>query len=278
MSNKKKVALIVFLLFAVIIIGVLGYMKLMNISFIDALYMTVITISTVGFEEVGTMNTVSKIFTIVIIFSGLSIFGYAITSLVALFFEGELKDAWRKKRMDAKILNLKNHYIICGAGDVGRTVIKSFIDSGLSFVVIEEKEKSVDELKQQGILTILGDATHEDTLKKAGIERATGLLSCLDNDAENVYTVLTARQLNPDIYIVSRAVELAAHSKLSKAGANKTISPNEIGGQRLAALFIRPSVVSFLDVITRAGDVTLDLDEVIVPKHSSLNKKKSFRS
>ena len=274
MKNKRKFILIVFLLLAVIIIGVSGYMILLDVTFIDAFYMTAITISTVGFGEVAEMNEGAKIFTILIIFAGLGVVGYGITSLFSLFFEGNFKDAWRRKRMESKISELENHYIVCGAGEVGRTVIDRLIKYGADFVVIEENEKQAEELEKAGVLTITGDATHEDTLHKAGVTRAKGIVSSLPTDSENVFTVLTARQLNSSIYIVSKAVEQSAHGKLKKAGADKTISPNEIGGQRIAALLTRPWVMSFLDVITRAGDVVLDLEEVTVPPNSCLTGKK----
>ena len=142
--------------------------------------------------------------------------------------------------MEGKIQELKNHYIVCGAGEVGRTVIHCLKENQSSFVVIEENEKRFEELEQVGILAIQGNATHEDVLEKAGIERAKGIVCALATDSENVFTVLTARQMNEDIYIVSKAVEFSAHKKLTKAGANNTISPNEIGGQRIAALLLRP--------------------------------------
>jgi len=274
MKNKRKFALIIFFLFAILVTGIVGYMILLNVDFIDALYMTVITISTVGYGEVGKMTNASKLFSIFIIFSGLSTVGYGVTSLVSLFFEGELKTAWRKKRMEAKIQELKNHYIVCGAEDVGRTVIKSLKENAGNFVVIEENEKRVEELEQMGVLTILGNAAHEEILQKAGIMHAKGIVCTLPTDSENVFTVLTIRQMNDDIYIVSKAVEPATHNKLLKAGANKTISPNEIGGQRIASLLIRPSVISFLDVITRAGDITLDLEEVVILPDSGIAGKK----
>lgn len=270
MNNKRKFLLIIYLLFTVIVVGVVGYMMLLEVGFVDALYMTVITISTVGYGEVGVMTEGAKLFSIFIIFSGLSVFGYGITSLVSLFFEGQLKDAWRRKRMESKINELKDHYIVCGAGDVSRTVINCFRENSVNFVVIEENEKRVAELAQQGVLTILGNAEKEDILERAGIKKAKGIVCGLPTDAENVFTVLTARQMNKEINIVSKAIEQSAHSKLLKAGADKTISPNEIGGQRIAALLIRPAVISFLDVITRAGDVTLDLEEVVISQHSQL--------
>ncbi|NCB41135.1 MAG: potassium channel protein [Clostridia bacterium] len=269
MNNRRKFAIIITFFISILIVGVLGYMVLLNVSFTDALYMTVITISTVGYGEVGEMTDAAKLFSIGIIFSGLTVVGYGATSMVSLFFEGELKDAWRRKRMEEKIHNLTEHYIVCGAGDIGTTVINCLTKNSANFVVVEENEKKVEELSESGILAILGDATHEEVLKRAGIEQAKGIVCALSTDAENVFTVLTARQMHHDIYIISKAIDQSAHNKLLKAGANKTISPNEIGGQRMAALMIRPSIMSFLDVITHAGDVTLDLEEVLITGSSS---------
>ncbi len=274
MNNKRKFIIIALALLVILLTGVFGYMALLDVGFLDALYMTVITVSTVGYGEVAVMNGAAKLFSIFIIFAGLSAVGYGVSTLVSFFFEGELRAAWRKKRMEGKIQELKNHYIVCGAGEVGRTVISCLKESRSSFVVIEENEKRFEELEQAGILAIQGNATHEDVLEKAVIARAKGIVCALATDSENVFTVLTARQMNEDIYIVSKAVELSAHKKLAKAGANKTISPNEIGGQRIAALLLRPSVISFLDIITRAGDVTLDLAEVMIPQQSAIAGKK----
>ena len=273
MNNKRKLVIIVSVLLAIILTGVCGYMILLDVNALDALYMTVITISTVGYGEVGVMTDAAKLFSILIIFAGLSAVGYGISSLVSFLFEGELRVAWRKKRMETKIQELNAHYIVCGAGEVGRTVINSLQRKGSGFVVIEENEKRVEELEQAGILTIQGNATHEDILERAGIAHARGIVCTLPTDSENVFTVLTARQMNEEIYIVSKAVEPTAHNKLRKAGADNTISPNEIGGQRIAALLLRPSVISFLDVITRAGDVTLDLAEVVIPPQSGIAGK-----
>lgn len=274
MPHKQKFTIIAFLMAAVIFTGVIGYMILLDIGFVDALYMTAITISTVGFGEVAKMNDAAKLFSILIIFSGLGVVGYGVTSLFALFFEGTIKEAWRKKRMEAKIRELTDHYIVCGAGAVDQTVIKSFQEHAAPFVVIEENEKRVEDLQAVGIQAIAGDATNEDVLQKAGIMSARGIVCTLSTDAENVFTVLTARQMHDDIYIVSKAIEQSAHRKLLKAGANKTISPNEIGGQRIAAHMVRPAVISFLDMITRSGDIAMELEEVLIQEGSALAGKK----
>lgn len=228
MKTGQKFILIIILLLAIFVVGVTGYMLLLNVGFIDALYMTVITISTVGFSEVAEMNDAAKLFSIVIIFAGLGVVGYSFTSVVSYFFEGNIKRAWRNKRMAAKISDLNKHYIVCGAGDVGYAVVEYFMDRNIDFVVIEKNEPRYEELFEDNVLVVFGDATHEETLQKAGIEKAKGIVCTLSTDAENVFTVLTARQLNEQIYIVARAVDRSAHGKLIKAGANKTISPNEI--------------------------------------------------
>jgi len=273
MENKGKFIFIGVMFISVIIVGIYGYSVLLGVGFLDALYMTAITISTVGYGEIAEMSNEAKIFTIFLIFTGLGVAGYGITSIFALFFEGQFKDAWRKRRMESKIKDLKNHYIVCGAGEVGNTVIQQFKENNLLFLVIENNPERAQELKNEGILTIEDDATNEDTLKRANLDKAKGLVSSLSNDADNVFTVLTARQLNPDLYIVAKAIEKNAYRKLEKAGANNTISPNEIGGRRIAAMVIRPSVISFLDVMTKADDVMIDLEEVRIGKDSDLNGK-----
>jgi len=172
--------------------------------------------------------------------------------------------------MERKITELDNHYIVCGAGQTGKHVIARLVRSSVPFVVIEKNEDIIEELQGKNILVIHGDATHEDILKKAQIDRAKGLVSTLSTDAENVFAVLTARELASELYIVARAIEEKADLKLRKAGADNTVSPNEIGGHRMASLILRPAVVSFLDIITRAGDVTLDLEEVKICGESKL--------
>lgn len=250
-KDKKKLAIIISLLVLLISTGTIGYMTITEVGFVDALYMTIITISTVGYGEVGKMTEDSKIFSIFIIFGGISIVGYAFTNIVSIFIEGVLNQTWKEKRMDRRIGELKNHYIICGAGETGQSVIKNFKESGQQFVVIDKDEDLYEELLERDILVVLGDATHEDILEKANILNAKGLISSLGTDAGNVFTVLTARQMSEKLYIVSRAIEDKSNQKLKKAGANNTVSPNEIGGNRMASLVVKPSVISFLDTITR---------------------------
>lgn len=235
--------------------------------------MTVITISTVGYAEVGQMDLEAKIFSIILIFTSLGTVGYLFSSIVSSFLEGDLKTAWRRKRMEKDIAKLKDHYIICGAGETGLNAIKQFQKTNVEFIVVEKDEEKVKAFIDEDILIIHGDSTRDDTLEKAMIKDAKGLISTLPSDADNVYTVLTARSMNENLYIVSRAIEKNADEKLKRAGADNTISPNEIGGSRMAALMLRPTVISFLDIMTHAGDIVLDLEDVIVGEASSIKGK-----
>lgn len=239
MERKSKLRFSIMLLTSLILTGVIGYKFLLDLSLIDALYMTVITISTVGYAEVGIMDTEAKMFSVILIFVSLGTVGYLFTSIVSSLLEGDLKKACRRRKMEERMANMKNHYIICGAGETGYNAIKQFEASKADFIVIDNDEAKVDELTEDNIVAIHGDASQEYILKKARIEYAKGLISSLSTDAENVFTVLTARQLNKDLYIVARSINKNTAGKLKKAGANNTISPNEIGGTRMAALMLK---------------------------------------
>lgn len=273
-ERRNNIIVLMSLILTIVLTGTIGYKVLLETSFLDALYMTVITISTVGYGEIAEMDVEAKIFSIILIFISLGTVSYLFSTLVSSLLEGDLKKAWRRRNMEKEIKKIKDHYIICGAGETGYQSIKKFKEKAVDFVVIDKSEDTVDNLVEEDVLTILGEASEESILIKANIASAKGLITALPSDAENVYTVLTARQMNEDLYIVSRAINKNATGKLKKAGADNTISPNEIGGSRMASLMIRPNVMSFLDVVTRAGDVILDLEEVkIFPNSDLINKK-----
>lgn len=200
MENKKNLTFIAALVLSLLLIGTIGYKIFLEVSLLDALYMTVITISTVGYAEVARMDGEAKIFSIFLIFTSLGTVGYLFSSIVSSFLEGDLRTAWRRRRMENKIIKLKDHYIICGAGETGINAIKQFQKTAIEFVVIEKDDAKVNELMDEDILAICGDSTHENILERANIKDAKGLISTLPSDAENVYTVLTAKSLNEDIY------------------------------------------------------------------------------
>lgn len=273
MEEKKKLKFIIYAFILLTVIGVAGYMILLKVDFVDALYMTVITISTVGFGEVGTTSDQSEIFSIFMIFLGVGVVGYTFTTVVAMFVEGKLTELWKGSKMEKKISALSDHYIICGSGELAEVIIKKFIDENLNFVVITDKIKDLDDYSHHDILVIEGHSTEESILEHAGINKAKGLISTLDSEVDNIVTVLTARNLNKDIYIIANSLSKSGSEKLLKVGANKTLSAVEISGKRMASLMIKPNIISFLDVVTRIGDVELDLEEVIVKKASYLENK-----
>lgn len=270
MPDRKRIYFIIALFFSLITVGTVGYKFLLNVNLLDALYMTIITISTVGYSEIGFMTDQAKIFSIFIIIWGVATVGYTLTTVLLMLLEGEIKTLWRKRRMQIRMANLKDHYIICGGGETAEAIIEQFEKRKAQFVVIEKDKERHEELIERGIYSINGDAQEEDILEKANIMSAKGLVSTMAKDPLNVFTVLTARQLNPDIYIISKAIDKSAPKKLKKAGANSTISSDEIGGRRMASFLLRPTVISFLDVVTQAGDIELDLEDVVVFEDSEI--------
>lgn len=274
MEEKRKLKFILYAFALLLIIGVVGYMFLLKVDFIDALYMTVITISTVGFGEIGTTSSWSELFSIIMIFLGVGIVGYAFTTVVAMFVEGKVKDFWKGSKMEKKIASLNDHYIICGSGELAEVIINNFIDQNLNFVVITDKREDLDDYSHHDILVVEGMSTEEEVLEHAGIDRAKGLVSTLDSEVDNIVTVLTARNLNKNIYIIANAITKSGSEKLMKVGADKTLSAVEISGKRMASLMTKPNIISFLDVVTRIGDVELDLEEVVVKSGSYLESKK----
>lgn len=273
MDEKRKIKFILYAFSLLLIIGTVGYIILLDVDIVDALYMTVITVSTVGFGEVGTTSNSSEIFSVIMIFLGVGIVGYAFTTLVAMFVEGKVSDLWKGSKMDRKISGLNDHYIICGSGELAEVIIKKFIDENLDFVVITDKREDLDDYSHHNILVVEGQSTEESVLLHAGIEKAKGLVATMETEVDNIVTVLTARNLNNKIYIISNAITKSGNEKLLKVGANKTLSAIEISGNRMASLMIKPNIISFLDVVTRVGDVELDLEEVIVKKGSYLENK-----
>ncbi|MDD4000959.1 MAG: potassium channel protein [Bacilli bacterium] len=269
-SPLSKGWIVLTLVVILITVGTVGYMLLTNSSVIDGLYMTIITISTVGYREIVDLSPEGKIFTIFIIISGLGIVSYALLQTVSFLIDGGVNQIFRRKSMEKKIAMMVNHIIVCGAGQTGSSVIEQLNLTKTQFIVVENQEIRASELEESGVPVICGDATNEDVLTQAGIKRAKGMIICLNNDAQNVYTILTAKGLNPKLYIVAQSIEKGAAKKLKRAGADKTISPNEIGGVRMAYLMLKPHVMSFLDIVNRFDDELLELGEVTVEANAEL--------
>lgn len=273
MEEKRKLKLILYAFAFLLMIGMIGFKFLLQVDWVDAFYMTVITISTVGFGEIGTTSNASELFSVLMIFLGVGIVGYAFTTVVAMFVEGKVADYWKGSKMNKKIDALNNHYIICGSGETAEVIIDKFIHEQLDFVVITDKREDLADYSHHDILVVEGHATEENVLEHAGVERAKGLIATLDTEVDNIVTVLTARNMNDNIYIIANATTKSGSDKLLKVGADKTLSAVEISGKRMASLMIKPNIMSFLDVVTRIGDIELDLEEVVVMDGSYLQNK-----
>ncbi len=265
MKPTKKILFILFLLLCVLSYGTAGYMIIEDLNFLDALYMTVITLATVGYKEVKDLSINGKIFTIIVIFSGFGVFTYALTTGAKIIIEGEIREVFKKRSMRKKLEQLKNHYIICGYGRMGRIIAKELRANDIPFVVIEKKGEN---LPEDDIIYIAGDATKDEVLREAGIERAKGLITVLSQDAENLYVVLSAKGLNPELFIVARAAEEGAEVKLKRAGADRVVSPYHIGGLRIAHTVLRPTVVDFLEFATRSEHLEIQIEEIPVGETS----------
>jgi voltage-gated potassium channel len=257
--------LVVALLAVVPIAGTTGYVTITDCSVLDGLYMTVITVATVGFREVVPLGPDGQIFTVFLILLGVTTVGFAFTTVTSFVIEGHIRDIVRGRRMDRRIGRMEDHYVVCGMGRIGRGVVREFIRVQVPFVVIEDDESSLEPVDGEAYPTIIGDATEDTVLKQAGIERARGVVAVLPDDASNVYVTLTARELCPNLTIVARASDERSISKLKKAGADRVVSPYELGGTRMAYLLLHPTVVDFVDVVVQGGgEVSLRLEEVSV--------------
>lgn len=256
-------------LFLLMSLGTVGYMTIEGWRLVDALYMTVITLGTVGFEVVRPLSDAGKLFTITLIIVGVSVLGYIVGSLAQIMFEGQIQRIMGRKKVEKMIEALAGHYIICGYGRIGSLICKEFNNNKLPFVIVEKDNETAEKLDEEGYLHLRGDATMDETLLKAGIKRAKGLISVVTSDTENVYITLTARGLNPDLFILARSGEEGSDIKLKRAGANKVVSPYIIGGSRMAQSILRPNVVDFIEIATGSEHMDLQMEEITIPPHSA---------
>ncbi len=269
MDPMRHLKISIFVLLMLVSVGTSGFMVIESWRFLDALYMTVITLGTVGFKEIHDLSDHGKIFTMLLIVVGVSVLGYIVGSLAQIMFEGQIQRIMGRKRVEKKIDALKDHYIICGFGRIGSLICKEFKANDLQFVIVEKNIETIEKLDEEGYLHMRGDATMDETLLKAGIKRAKGLISVVTSDTENVYITLTARGLNPDLYILARSGEEGSDIKLKRAGANKVVSPYIIGGSRMAQSVLRPNVVDFIEIATGSEHMDLQMEEIAIPDHSA---------
>jgi voltage-gated potassium channel len=255
---------------ATIVAGTTGYLVIGRgeWSFIDCLYQTIIGVTTAGFGEIVPLGQTAwgRPFTILLLCSGVVSVGWFVTTAAAFLIEGELSGLTWRRRMDSRVKKLSGHYIVCGGGSTGVHCVRELAAIGLPFVVVDRDEDVLRNLSREtGCIAVVGDATHDESLLEAGIERARGVISALTDDKDNLFVTVTARALNPSLRIVAKAIEPKADGKLKRAGADAVVSPNTIGGLRMVSEMVRPEVVSFLDVMLREKDRTLRIEEVVLP-------------
>jgi voltage-gated potassium channel len=251
--------------------GTIGYRLIEHANWWDSFYMTAITLTTVGYREVFPLSHTGEVFTVVLLFAGLGLILLVAMEIGRTVLEGELREIFGQARRSRMIESLSRHEILCGFGRMGQAVLEELRRSRRTVVVIESKPDKVQRLKELNVPVVAGDATTEAALRAAGIEYARGLVACLNDDAHNVYTVLTARSLNPDLFIVARAGEEGADARLLRAGANRVVSPYRHGGVRLAHVLMKPTVVDFLDISLRPGsDTSLELQQLVLPDTAPL--------
>jgi voltage-gated potassium channel len=265
---RKRLIFSVSLIILVVAFGTTGYMVIEQWNFLDSIYMTVITLTTVGFKEIHDLSFSGKLFTIILIIGGVGTVLYALSTGAKLVIEGELVEIFGRKRLEKKIKELKDHYIICGYGRMGRIICRELKSHNMRFIAIERNPDIFRE--EEDILIFEGDATKDEVLKKVGIEKARGLVSVLSTDAENLYVVLSARGMNPDLLIVARAGEEGSEQKLLRAGADRVVSPYHIGGLRMAHTVLKPAVVDFIEFATKSGNIDLQMEEITIQEGSKL--------
>ncbi len=254
----------------IFLVGTIGYHFIENMQFFDGLYMTFITISTIGFTEIKSLSVEGRLFTMGIFIFGIGVISYIASQTTQLFFESEL---FLQRAMRKKLEKMEHHYIICGYGRIGHRIASVLENAGLPLVIVENKESSIERVDNDGHMYIQGDAQDENILREAGIDRAKALICALSSDKDNVFSTLLAREINPELFILVRANENKNKLRIARAGADKVISPYDIGADRMANVILRPNVEQFIETMTRDDSQDHTFDEVLIFEGSKLADK-----
>ena len=274
---RSRINTAIFLLCVLLFIGVVGFKIMSNLSWVDAIYMTVITITTVGFGEVQPLDDESKIFTVFLILTSVIIVGFAIKVITEYILSKNDVEEIKQKKMQKRINSLKNHIIICGYGRNGKQAATKLLAYKKAFVVIEKNKEVIDKFQSELVPFVQGNANEDEILFQAGIERADCLISALPNDADNLFVVLSARQINKSINIISRASQDTSYQKLKLAGANNVILPDRIGGDHMASLVVVPGLIEFIDNLSIVGKANINIEEIPVEKLYNTTQIKTIK-
>ena len=270
----RRIILITALLVLTMSIGTLGFRLIENYPFFDAFYMTLITITTVGYQEIRPLSHAGRVFNSVLIFFGVSAMFFAVGTMTQTIIELQLQDRYGERRKKRAIMRMKDHYIVCGFGRVGRNAANELQRTGASFLVIDRNEQRVERATQAGMPAMRADATRDESLREAGVERARGFIAALATDADNVFVILSAKTLNPGLTVVTRASEEDAEEKLRRAGADTVFSPYSIAGHRLAQALVRPHVVQLLDFAGKAVGLDVTMEQMrVAPDSESASRQ-----
>ncbi len=275
----RKVIIIALVFITLLFVGTFGYMYLENTGFWIGMYLTIITVFTVGYGDIVPIHPSGRVFTVFLVITSVSFVMYTFSKITETMLDGELRGLYKRRKMNRVVARLRDHYIVCGFGRIGKEICKILQEHHRPFVVIEKDGEEIKAIEDLQYLQIQGEAADDEVLLTAGIERAKGLVSVVASDADNLYITLTARGLNPQLYILTRSSgSLGVQIKLKRAGATKVISPYSIGARRMAHLIVRPTVTDFIDLTMRAGELDLIMEELLVGVDSHLNGKNLIES
>lgn len=254
-----------------VLVGTVGFNLIEGWSLFDAFYATVITLTTTGYGDFVPVTRVGRMFTVGLVLGGVFTLFYAATEIVRSVISGEVADIFGRRQMERELAQPRGHVIVCGYGRMGRLVCNEFAREHVPFVIVDEREEALKDFHLERGIALVGDATSDEVLRRAGVERARGLVTVMASDASNLFTTMSARLLNPRLHIVARVENPASEQKLARAGANRVVSPYQIGGVRVAHAMIKPTVVDFIDLATRTGHIELQMEETRIAAHSSLS-------
>lgn len=271
LALPRHLALLILIPLLLVAVGTLGYHLLEGWPLFDSLYVTVITLSTIGYGDLAPQTAAGRAFTIGLVLGGVFMLFFSATEIIRSVVSGEVAEILGRRQMERELAQIHNHIIVCGFGRMGKLVCNEFARERVPFVIVDEREETIKDVRLPGGIPLVGDATSDEVLRRAGVERARGLVTVMASDANNLFTTMSARLLNARLYIVARVENPHSEQKLLRAGANRVVSPYQIGGARVAHAMLKPTVVDFIDLATRTGHIELQMEEARIGPHSPLS-------